>query len=232
MENYINKKEELINQYIIWVKEIKQKCPQFLSDIYSNPYYTSIPDEWYNKKNRIYVVGEEGFGFEKDSNEKFDDFDAIQKFNKDYMILNLNKSNGYNKSPFWNRIRKINDLGDMSITWGNIDKIHVLDERNCSLSDEERHNLHSIKCNILEEEIKILDPTIVVFFGWYYASISYDFKSYYSKITSEYEKNKKSPFDMICDGRVCIFSNHPKWGQMQKGYEDLVIGLVKKHLIN
>lgn len=231
MKRYSDKNEQLKSAYRSWVDEIKDKYPEFLSDKYSNPYYTSIPNDWYDK-NRIYIVGEEGFGSQKDSSEKFDDFDMIQRFNTDYMMLNLNKSTGYNKSPFWNRIRKIYGLSDseIGITWGNLDKIHILHKSNCQLSDPEKHKLHSLKCNILYREIEILDPTIVVFFGWYYVSISYDFKPYYSIITSEYEKNKKCPFDLIIDERVCIFSNHPNWGQRQKGYENLVLALVKKHL--
>lgn len=107
----------------------------------------------------------------------------LQKNNLDYVNGTGEKNYKNNtRSPFWKRFKQIQFLSSeklklkdliekdakIPMIWNNCDKIcNGIKEENGKLTDKERKKLHSTKIKVLFEEIKILKPTHIVFFGWY-----------------------------------------------------------------
>ena len=89
MESVEKTRKDLLDLYKTWVEEVDNKLK---GDGYSNPYYVSIPDNWFDSNNRIMIVGEEGFGewgagkqygwHEDKDRWEFNDFDKIIDYNR------------------------------------------------------------------------------------------------------------------------------------------------------
>lgn len=231
-------KEEQANillqqMYEKWLQELKKFAPHLLEQKYSNPYYLSIPDGWYDFETRILVVGEEGFGTwgcgKENSEVSADEISKIQNFNKQYLgkqlgYIEMKPNDKKNVSPFWRRFRTIDQYGICA--WSNIDKIHLLKESDCKLSDKDRKALHSLPTKILQQEIKILQPTHIIFFGWYGISLKHELPEIFAQLypaglgdNSMWYKNVVA-FDI--DEKSYIFTYHPAWGVRQEGYEEKV----------
>lgn len=223
------KRDQLLQIYKTWEKELKETCPELITKEFSHPYYLHIPDDWFSKKTRILIVGEEGFGV-----KQFDmSITQAQAFNREYLLKQL--SPGYdNTSPFWNRIRKIAALQDpaaFSITWTNLDKIHHSGRQRCALGKRKRIALHKTPTAILSEEIRLLGPTHIIYFGWYGVSLRAELPTEFAKLypnglgdCSEWKTEKMK--DIQTDGIHHIFTYHPGWGQRVKGYEDKVLKMI------
>ena len=55
--------QQLIDANIRFLKDIESNAAKLIGDKYSNPYFISIPENWFTTDSpRILVVGEEGFG--------------------------------------------------------------------------------------------------------------------------------------------------------------------------
>lgn len=138
-----------------WLSELREYAPVLLTETYSNPYYTSIPEGWFEtEKPRIMVVGEEGFGswgcgkagVIGDPENPFyslEDISRIQAWNGNYLRSQLGQQNTHkkNNSPFWKRFRRVAEYG--VCCWTNIDKIHCLSDSKCALTSKERALLHT-----------------------------------------------------------------------------------------
>ena len=239
------RRKQLYEVYQLWEAELKSACPQLISEKYSHPYYLHIPDEWFDAKHRILIVGEEGFG-----NKQFDlPIAEAQAFNRDYLKSQLGLPNPGNysrsTSPFWNRVRAIADtlLGtQFSITWTNLDKIHYSGTKKCKLEETDRLALHSTPTQILLEEISILQPTHVIYFGWYGISLEKELPEIHKDLYSANEQGgskwKSGIITPMRIGQVChLFTYHPNWGKRQKrfennaGYEDYVVRKVREELL-
>ena len=239
--DYNKKDKELKEAYKIWIDELYLAHPELIeAKALSNPYYISIPKGWYESDTRILVVGEEGAGeggAGKNEGRSARDFHTIQIENWRYLARQIRKDDmeydlypgdwmpEYNRSCFWRRLRKLSQYGNCA--WSNIDKLHILGESNCTLSEDDRNKLHSIKSRILAREIDILDPTHVMFFGWHETSLKHELPElsdelYYVEPGEEY-KWFKSVVPIEHNGKWFIFSYHPTWGNFQKGYEQKVI---------
>ena len=236
------KRNELFEVYQEWKNELKQSCPKLITEEFSHPYYLHIPDKWYESQYRILIVGEEGHG-EKEFNLPIE---KAQEFNRDFLLDQINNEGKH--SPFWRRIWRIaesmKDKGySYSITWTNLDMIHHLDtdERDCVLQDDERIALHSTPTKILSEEIRILEPTHVIYFGWYGISLEKElpdvFRSLYPNglgDDSQWKDEKMAKFQE--NGIWHIFTYHPSWGCRQKrddngkSYEDKVLDQISETL--
>ena len=112
MREEANKK--LIKIYNQWIKELYEKAPNLLGNDYSNPYYTSIPENWFESSGpRIMIVGEEGFGEWANGKGEIvpvrpDEIEKIQSFNYSYLREQLRIDDGeINSSAFWRRFRKV-----------------------------------------------------------------------------------------------------------------------------
>lgn len=224
------RRKQLYRVYQDWEKELKDACPQLIKKEYSHPYYLHIPDDWFDAEYRILIVGEEGFG-----NKQFDlPIEEAQAFNRNYLLQQLT-SGADNRSPFWQRIRKIAALPGASITWTNLDMIH-LNGKKCRLTKHEQTLLHKTPTAILSEEIRILEPNIVVYFGWYRKSLQAElrdelvpvFDSLYPDGMPGWEPQK---IRAIRHGEVChIFTYHPGWRNKGKDYENKVMQLIQDSL--
>ena len=220
------KRERLFQLYQTWEEQLKEVSPWLVTEKYSHPYYLHIPDNWFDAKNRILIVGEEGFG-----DKQFDlPIAEAQEFNKNYLLKQLSGS-ADNHSPFWKRIRKIASLPDTSVAWTNLDKIHHSGKRGCALKKYERMALHQTPMAILGEEIRLLEPTIVVYFGWYGISLKAELPSVFYELypggLKDYSQWKEKKMKAIeQDGIHYIFTYHPGWGQRVKGYEDKVMKVI------
>lgn len=225
--------EDLAGAYKRWLNELALRCPEFLGDTYSNPYYAFEPDDWEVGKPRVLVVGEEGFGLGghgKEDGLEPHDIPSLQEISKQYMYeqVYLSRTEGgcSNRSAFWRRIRKM-AAEDISISWTNIDKIHHRRAKGCALTAEERSRLHSLQNRILASEIDILRPAVLVFFGWYGISLQHELPEVFSGLypaglgdTSRWFQNVV-PIEQ--SGRTYLFTYHPSWGSRQKDYEEKVL---------
>ena len=209
-------------------------APILLGESYSNPYFISIPEKWFQIDGpRIMVVGEEGFGTYgcgkggiPEYRHGLYDIAGIQKLNETYLKIQLGKAEGtINRSPFWRRFREVAKFGECC--WSNIDKIHRLRERKCSLLSDERELLHSIPTRILHEEIKILNPTHIIFFGWYGVSLRHELPEVSAELYPRGLGDKslwdRNVVDILHGNRHYIFSYHPNWGYRNSGYDERVI---------
>jgi hypothetical protein len=231
----------LIDVYTTFLREIESNSPKLLGSTYSNPYFISIPENWFSSETpKILIVGEEGFGTygcgkqgKPDELINYHEIKKIQNLNYTYLRKQLGIDSGeINSSPFWRRFREIAKCGKCA--WSNIDKIHLLRNWNCRLSNKDRKLLHSINTRILQEEISILNPTHVVFFGWYGVSLQHELPSLFEKMyPNGLGDNSVWNKDVVAfeeNGRYYIFAYHPNWGCRHRGYEEKVIAAVKAHL--
>ncbi|MBD5114990.1 MAG: hypothetical protein HDT46_07260 [Ruminococcaceae bacterium] len=236
------KQKQLLRLYRTWKSELEEVCPQLVCKDFSYPYYLHIPDDWYKRKFRVLIVGEEGHGF-----KQFDlPIEDIQTFNREYLSSQWKQSDidysnntpyDRNNSGFWNRIRKIKALresNELSLTWTNLDKIHRIGQ-NCVLTKKQRYSLHQTPTAILFEEIKLLQPTHVIFFGFvdrYKVSLEKGLPSVvlhklYCEGSDNTSQQWKAQIKVISEnGIYYIFTYHPNWGQRQKGYEERVLSIV------
>lgn len=231
-------KVQLTAVYQRYYDDLRSTAPELLDDGYSNPYYSSIPDGWFESTTRIMIVGEEGFGTwgcgKGDEHPiPANDFETIQNLNYNYLRKQLLQDDGkLNNSAFWKRFRKISPYGVCS--WTNIDKIHRLANKNCALSQTERKKLHSINTRVLFEEINILNPTHIIFFGWYGVSLRHELPDVYSLLypngSSDNSLWDQNVVPIQNDGRIFIFAYHPNWGYRNKGYEDKVLKTIQDHI--
>ncbi len=220
------KRIELFQMYQQWEAEFRETCTQLRNGKYSYPYYLHIPDNWFDSKYRVMIVGEEGSG-----DSQFDTpIQDAQKFNEEYLLRQLDRANTrnidyeWNSSPFWHRLREIKDLG-AAVCWNNIDKVHALRNGRCNLNKCDRKALHSTKTKILSEEIRILNPTHIVYFGWYGWSLKEELPEVFGKLypggLKDFSQWKESKYKVIFLNNIYhIFTYHPSWGQRQKNFKD------------
>ena len=229
---------KLQEMYRRWLQEMEISCPKFFEkdETYSNPYYSSIPAGWNNAVYpRIMVVGEEGFGTRgcgRDQSILANEIERIQSLNFEYLKKQLYDLpvGEVNNSAFWRRFRRVSQCG--VCCWTNIDKIHILRKKRCALSEKDRKLLHSVPTKVLREEIEILNPTHVIFFGWHGSSLQKELPELYSFMYPDGPKDnhvwKKNVVSVWFKGRNYIFTYHPNWGYRNAGYEDKVVAELKK----
>lgn len=258
---------QLTIEYKKWLTLLQNSYPYLLEDKYSNPTYIYVPQNWKTAKNKIMIVGKEGYGewgygkkygwVEKSNAWNPDDFADIQLYNRDLLFsqtvyyhndymdekytdfntwfTNLYKQRDPFHYAFWKRFLRIYQLSpqNTSITWTNSDKIFALknSKNGSALSVRDRKNLHSLNYSILAEEIKITQPTVVVFFGVYWNIINIDLNNIY-KLTCNKEQSAKWKAEKICvaedEKRIYVFSQHPAF--KTKLYEDKVIDIIKDYV--
>lgn len=161
-------RKNLYNTYTTWYSDLSSD-PIIADPDISLPYFIYLPDNWTKSQIRVLIVGEEGFGHigcDRDKREtKFNIIEAVQSFNS-----NCLSDKTLNRRPFWRRINYLREsFQNACFCWTNLDKVHRLIESgsksSCKLLKSQREVLH--KYPILADEIKIIHPTHVIFFGWY-----------------------------------------------------------------
>lgn len=240
--------------YEKWLEELKDTHPYLLEEKkYSNPYYFYVPKEWATARNRIMIIGEEGYGNwgcgkqygweEKTPAWSPNSYNDIRLYHRDLIlsqtkyrdllsekedVFDLGKADEYREfekwfnslydrklfnSDFWRRMYAIYniDKSNVAIIWNNLDKIFAIkaDNSRCALTHTDRVNLHSVKIKLLEEEIKITKPTIVVFNGWYGTSIKAELEKIYYKF---YEPTSLKEWE---EHKVCTVSDNTAAGTVK-----------------
>lgn len=233
-------KNALRKLYEDWSDELIRNCPELLGEAYSNPYYIAIPYGWEEAQQRIMIVGEEGhgewgcgkaYGWKKsDPAWTINDIEKIHYYN-DWALSEYTKGK---MSPFWRRFKKIKELG-FPCVWNNLDKIHYREKRDDAyhLNEDERSMLHSTPTKVLQKEIEILKPTVVVFFGWYYDSLVEELPDICAELYPGGKGDdslwKYSFYTIKKDNITYIFTYHPGWRKNKpKDYEDRVMDEVKQ----
>lgn len=245
ISGYCEMDNGLKRAYKIWLEEIERKSPELLGEEYSNPYYMCVPKGWIESNIRIMIVGEEGFGKwgrGKSEGVCANDIEKIQTFCWNSLASYLDWENvnfqlypnaylfDFRNSPFWQRARKFYKYGICA--WSNLDKIHILADKKCALSDSDKIKLYSIDTRILQDEIDVLNPTHIVFFGWYGISLQHELPELFAKIypngLGDNTLWQNSVVNLKYNQRNYIFSYHPNWGIRRKGYENKVIEVFNK----
>ncbi|GEM_PF-1336027 len=233
-DQYEEANKSLVESYQLWYEEIKDKT-ELLEDGYSNPYYIDIPSNWFETElPRILIVGEEGYGdygVGKSDGVKANDITKIQSIIKEYLEQQLVDDKEHktkiNASSFWRRFRKVAEHG--VCCWSNIDKIHSLGKGEGRLTATDRQKLHSLDMRILQREIEILQPNLVIFFGWYGVSLQHELPEVFKKLYPGGLKDRSVWFKSVVKiEHQCVdylFTYHPTWGyrNAKLGYEDAVM---------
>ena len=223
---------DLLDLYRRYAEELKSKCANLLTGDYSNPHCVYVPDDWAAAKNRVMIVGEEGYGAwgqGKQAGLTLSDIEKIQKANGKIVDYILAKDNDNRK--FWRRFKSISDF-DVPCIWNNLDKIYYMgkNRKRCCLTTTEENLLHSTNIKILKEEINILKPSIVIFFGWYNNALNIELPAIYEKLNPNGSDRlwKNSLYKIEDNGIDYIFTYHPSWRGKYKpvDYEKKVVDCV------
>ncbi|MDI6710309.1 MAG: hypothetical protein QME76_06440 [Bacillota bacterium] len=134
----------------------------------SNPLLIDVPDSYLSSPVKLMIVGQQTFGWWGCFGQGLGN-DPVATLLSRYRDFNLGKD--YVRSPFWRVAHKlakgINATGDCAFVWNNLVKVDQGGKRPDPI-------LEDLICGcypILESEIKILKPDIIVFFtGPYYDS--------------------------------------------------------------
>lgn len=260
MNKTIKQKEldaKLKEMYQRWYNDISKYAPTLLKAYdashdtnYSNPYYISTPNGWETAKHKILVVGEEGHGdggaYKADG--AFcnpNDYEIIQGFNYEYLYNQWLNEHYYNHevngSRFWAVFRKIkNEIPDSICAWSNIDKIHRLGHgsNNCALREQKRKNqerqaLHGENITkVLMEEIKILQPSVVIFLGYHSFSLKHENEKLYNEVNKFFTEPNKQCFCIEKIEGITYFVRYYHPGARNKGsdYETNFIEALQKLL--
>lgn len=223
--------KELQDLYSKWCSELKRNYPELFTDEYSNPYYISIPQKWFDDEQRILIVGEQGFGYSgsgKDEGYTADQISNIQKWNTKEYIERMVSSDS-DEHPFWTRAREVDKTG-WSVAWTFLDKISLRNDRRSKMKDAERNKLHSVSINLLEEEIRILQPTHVFLFGWFGDALKAEMPVLYDEIypNGKWDDSVWENFfgTVELDGVKYILTYSPYspyWKEQPENYENAVI---------
>ena len=228
------KNEKLTELYLRWYAELYNCAPKLLSEAYSNPHYVAVPKDWDRARAKIMIVGEEGYGKSGCGRLVGWTMHEIREWTLSYLNVQLsgNKEHtDYNRSPFWNRIRRIKSK-NTSFVWNNIDKIYnrIPTGRNHALSISDRKRLHSTRTKVLREEIEIIFPDIVVFFGWHNHSLEAELPELYNRLYGNGRQAvEKGVYTIECDERIYIFTWHPFYQPLK--YEDEVVAEIKRAIM-
>ena len=241
----INKQiREIYKSYFV---ELKEKSPElFNREEFSNIFVTGVLDNWTTATNRIMIVGEEAAW--RETSEWGDDIESEVDNSQDWVIQFLHdqinpQKYGFkkNRRSFWKRFRKIAcRLQDASFCYSNIDSINSLKTKNKALKTADREKLHSTEIRILRKVVKIIKPSLVIFFGWHNISLKHEFDSLFKKVypksagdTSHFINEKKVIGCYEEEGAKYIFTYHPscviantKQYINNEEYEEAIIKLI------
>ena len=212
-----NINEEIREVYKQYIKELTVNHNYLLDKSkFSNFFVTGVLDNWEEKPNKILIVGEEG-AWKKSVNYQ-DEITACQ----DWVIKELYEQlygKKDNKGSFWKRARKIAEtFKNASFGYANIDAINSLESSNGALVYKDRKELHLTNTKLLNEVVKIIKPTLVIFFGWHNVSLKHEFEGLYDKIypekhgnTRHFRNEKRAIGNYFENGVNYLFTYHPSY---------------------
>lgn len=168
----------------------------------SCPFCMGLTDEYINSHNKkIMIVGQvarklgswskqwQGRTTDdlfKDIDKKEDYWPAkrMQNWANDYLECQLKNSTSekYNSSAFWDFFRDLKSCGNISLCWNDLDKVNFVEndgkEKNLTYKDEtvlsSKYEYDGESLSLLQREIKIAKPDIIIFAIGPYYSLSLD----------------------------------------------------------
>ncbi len=148
-----------------------------LSGELTAPLLLSVTERWQASKPRVLVIGQETMGWGFDPVHDWCGFkghdDSIQTLVNGYRSFEFARNNPKNhRSPFWRAYRHFREvLGDeqdgidTSVLWTNLFRMSI---SGCSVIKEgtpkEVEQLRDASRDVLHAELRILQPTAVIFF--------------------------------------------------------------------
>ena len=196
---------KLIEAYLKFKEE--STLPETLQERLSAPLLLKVSNTWVKNKKRVLIVGQEtlGWNFRKGQHYKwpydpissFKDFkmidDSINAMVHGYSFFEFAKHHRNYSSPFWRAYRQVRKkIGDeidginTSVLWSNLFRMSLDGGsviKNGSL--EEISNIRTSSAGLLKAEIKILNPTSIIFFTG---------PDYNNSLYSEFENSTLIPF--------------------------------------
>lgn len=141
----------------------------------------------------------------------------------------------YNASPFWNFFRALHGLGNIAICWDNLDKVYYgyNDGEDGTLTYEaevilsKQFGVGDNKLSLLQREIKIADPDMIIFVVGPSYAVSLDVAFNITKNIEDVPKNKLFRKSQNVSK---LFINYPKKDKCIVEDNDLLIGAVKELL--
>jgi hypothetical protein len=147
-------KEELLRLYIERKENFKHVLNSFPEDDLAGPFLMS-PDQYYRKqRNPLLIIGQETNGWTYFVDEMEKQMDTYEEFNV---------GKGFDSTTFWNVTRRVeNALGNdsHSCAWTNLSKFDLYGGKSYGKYEKMIASLDKI----IEDEIKIVDPKVCLFF--------------------------------------------------------------------
>lgn len=236
--------EKLLDLQKDWLAQINadELARQFMI---SRPFSFAVTKEYLESNCRIMIVGQEAANYGLySSNWPIED---IQAFNIKYVSKQLGYKDDdceYNRSPFWNLIRKLKKSGFEPV-WNNIDKFHRINicqdnkneriEKTIPLSLEIERIVDAPygkeKKSLLIREIELSNPCAVLFVigPHYHEALSLSL-GISDEVIYDYRPRRKQPCSVLFGitdlGKPVIWSYHPAY--LNRIHElDAVVARVK-----
>ncbi|MCH5157281.1 MAG: hypothetical protein J1G02_05355 [Clostridiales bacterium] len=206
----------------------------------SCPFSCGVSDKYLESDKKVMIIGQEAVGLTCE----YDTWNLIsmQKWNTDYLERQLDICHNeykWNKSPFWQFIRKLNNAGCFPC-WNNLEKVvrYECGKRfNCYegkgenrkavyyLYDAEREMLNQ-KCidgrTLLQKEIEITQPDVIIFAVGardpYYNAIELAFglqegqlKNFYPKVSKEINRPCSEISAVLGLNVLTYWTYHPRY---------------------
>lgn len=168
----------------------------------SCPFCMGLTDEYINSHNKkIMIVGQVARKLGswskqwqgRTTDDLFKDIDTkedywpakrMQNWANDYLECQLKNSTSekYNSSAFWDFFRDLKSCGNISLCWNDLDKVNFVEndgkEKNLTYKDEtvlsSKYEYDGESLSLLQREIKISKPNIIIFAIGPYYSLSLD----------------------------------------------------------
>jgi hypothetical protein len=195
-------------------------------DNHSLPLFMSVSQEYLNSKTRILFVG-------KETNGWLDRLSNVQGYNVEKIIKEYKFDKMKWNTPFWHFVKNtcedLNILCDKTkskygFMWTNISKMDV--NKKSPEFVNGKHQFYGF--NLLEKEIKILDPHIVIFL----TSKGYDKLIEFAIPGIFFEAYKGTPFQYLAkanfDNQIFYRTYHPRFLNSPKAKYNIkeVVGLL------
>lgn len=235
-EKKVNK--ELFEKYSKWYKEIETVASHLLGDKYSNPWYMVVPNNWFSEPERILIVGEDGFGFDGNGKSTGRKPFEIKRLQED--SLNFFNYHIANTCPgdhgFWTRARLVAFRGVL-VAYTFLNKFSMRHDHRSKPNESDRKLMHATVIKLLAEEIKITQPTVVYFFGWYGDALKEELPFVHQKLYPGGDKDSSMWLDSFAsfedNGIRYIFSYNPYspyWKNKPLDYEQQLLDELHKYI--
>lgn len=130
----------------------------------TNPLLLKVPEDYSNYKNRIMIFGQEtstwGGELRKDQAFANEIEKIVETYNGFYLKGSFKKHPGAFGNEFKRIKREVDKAYDATFIWNNINKIGRVGKGNLQKINE----IQFEHFNVVREEIKLLEPTVMIFF--------------------------------------------------------------------